>query len=132
MGKVPSAIFFKSAIIDGMSTLAAPPVPVVPAVREATPSQDAQRWDRAFARAAGAAPSDSNAVRLLLDAGENFPAWLDAIGKAERYILFESYLILNDSLGRAFAEALAAKAREGLRVCVIYDWLGSRGGAPLW
>jgi len=115
-----------------MSTVAAPAVPVVPAVRDATPSQDSQRWDRAFARAAGAAPSDSNAVRLLLDAAENFPAWLDAIGKEKRYILFESYLILDDRLGRAFAEALAAKARQGLRVCVIYDWLGSRGGAPLW
>jgi cardiolipin synthase len=116
-----------------MSTVVAPPAPpIVPPIRDSTPSQDSQRWDRAFARAAGAAPTHSNAVRLLLDAQENFPAWLDAIGKAERYILFESYLFLDDPLGRVFAEALAAKARQGLRVCVIYDWLGSRGGAPLW
>ena len=94
--------------------------------------QDSRRWDHAFARAAGAAPSDGNAVRLLLDAGENYPAWLDAIGKAQRYILFESYLILDDPLGRKFAEALAAKAREGLRVCVVVDWLGSLGGRALW
>ena len=105
---------------------------VPPSIRASAPDQDAQRWDRAFARAAGAAPSETNAVRLLLDAGENFPAWLDAIAKAERYILFESYLILDDAVGRAFAEALAAKAKAGLRVCLVYDWLGSRGGAPLW
>ncbi len=111
-----------------MSTIEA----VVPALRESAPSRDSERWDRAFARAAGAAPTDSNAVRLLLDARENFPAWLDAIGEAERYVLFESYLFLDDPLGQVFAEALAAKARQGLRVCVIYDWLGSRGGAPLW
>ena len=94
--------------------------------------QDAQRWDRAFARAAGAPPSDSNAVRLLLDASENFPAWLEAVANAERYILFESYLILDDPLGRRFAEALAAKARDGVRVCAIFDWLGSWGGRNLW
>ncbi len=93
---------------------------------------DSRRWDHAFARAAGAAPSDGNAVRLLLDAGENYPAWLDAIGDAQRYILFESYLILDDPLGRKFTEALAAKARAGLRVCVIVDWLGSLGGRTLW
>ena len=108
------------------------PVAIPPAEQKPPSARDAHRWDHAFARAAGAAPSDFNAVRLLLDAEENFPAWLDAIGKAERYILFESYLILDDPLGRAFAEVLAAKAREGLRVCVVYDWFGSRGGAPLW
>jgi cardiolipin synthase A/B len=93
---------------------------------------DAGRWDRAFARAAGSAPSDTNAVRLLLDAGENFPAWQDAIARAQHYILFESYIIAHDALGLAFVEALAAKARAGLRVCVIYDWLGSFGGGALW
>ena len=123
-----------SGIIRSMpSRLDPPPNPAItPPKPPSALRQDAQRWDHAFARAAGAAPSDSNAVRLLLDAEENFPAWLDALGKAERYILFESYLILDDPVGRAFAEALAAKAREGLRVCVVYDWLGSRGGAPLW
>jgi cardiolipin synthase len=69
---------------------------------------------------------------LLLDAGENYPAWLDAIGKAERYILFESYLIVNDPLGCAFAVALAARAKAGLRVCAVFDWLGSFGGRELW
>jgi cardiolipin synthase len=96
------------------------------------PVDDPARWDRAFARAAGAAPTDANTVRLLLDARENFPAWRVAIDRAERYILFESYLIVDDSLGRAFAEALAAKARAGLRVCVLFDWLGSYGGRALW
>ena len=95
-------------------------------------SQDAQRWDRAFARAAGSAPTDNNTVRLLIDAGENFPAWLDAIGKAERYILFESYLILDDSRGRMFTEALAAKAKAGVRVCALFDWLGSWRARHLW
>jgi cardiolipin synthase len=110
-----------------------PPIAsTAPLAQESAVSQDVQRWDRAFARAAGSAPSDFNSVRLLLDAGENYPSWLEAIGRAERYILFESYLILDDPLGRIFAEALAAKSREGLRVCALFDWLGSWGGRTLW
>ena len=99
---------------------------------ESVADQDARRWDHAFARAAGAGPSDANAVRMLLDAEENFPAWLEAIAKAERYILFESYLILNDPRGRMFADALAAKARAGVRVYAVFDWFGSLGGRALW
>jgi cardiolipin synthase len=104
----------------------------VPAAPPTARQQEFRRWDHAFARAAGAAPSDANAVRLLLDAAENYPAWLDAIGGAERYILFESYLILDDPLGQVFAQALQAKARSGVRVCAVFDWMGSLGGRALW
>ncbi len=90
------------------------------------------RADRAFARAAGSDPIDGNAVRLLCDAAENFPAWLAAIRDAERSILIESYVFANDEVGREFAEALAAKARAGVRVHVIYDWVGAFGAGALW
>ena len=69
--------------------------------------------DRAFARAAGSLPIDGNAVRLLQDASENYPAWLDAIRGAQHSILFENYIVDDDAVGREFAEALAAKARAG-------------------
>jgi len=88
--------------------------------------------DRAFARATGSPRIEGNAVRILRDAAENFPAWLDAIGRAERTILFESYLWADDDVGREFAAALSARARDGIRVCVIYDWLGSLGARDLW
>jgi cardiolipin synthase len=88
--------------------------------------------DRAFARATGAPLIAGNAVRLLYDAAENYPAWLAAIGEAERSILFESYLIDDDDVGREFIAALAAKARSGVRVRVLYDWLGSWGADRLW
>ncbi len=88
--------------------------------------------DRAFARATGSEPIDGNAVRLLQDATENFPAWLDAIRDAERSILFENYIIDDDEVGREFAAALAAKARAGIDVRVVYDWLGSRDAGALW
>jgi cardiolipin synthase len=86
-----------------------------------------QLADQAFSRTAGAPLIGGNAVRLLKDAAENFPAWLTAIGAAERSIFFESYIVGNDPTGREFRDALAAKARAGVRVYVLYDWLGSPG-----
>ena len=83
--------------------------------------------EQAFARSAGAPLVSGNGVRLLRNAAENYPAWLDAIRAAERYVYFESYIIWDDHAGALFAEALAAKAREGVRVRLIYDWLGAIG-----
>jgi cardiolipin synthase A/B len=83
--------------------------------------------NQAFSRAAGAPLVGGNCVRLLKDAEENYPAWLDAIKTAERYIHFESYIIHEDDAGWEFAHALAARAREGVRVRLVYDWLGAVG-----
>jgi cardiolipin synthase len=88
--------------------------------------------DRAFDRATGAQSIGGNAVRLLLDAAQNYPAWLSAIAGARRAILFESYIIDDDDVGRAFAAALAERARAGVRVLVVYDWLGSHRSDALW
>jgi cardiolipin synthase len=85
--------------------------------------------DQAFSRAAGAPLVPGNEIRLLRDAGENYPAWLEAIRSAQRTIHFETYVIHPDKVGNEFADALARKAREGVRVRVIYDWFGARGAA---
>lgn len=83
--------------------------------------------DQAFSRAAGAPLIEGNRIRLLKDAKENYPAWLDAIGEARRHIYFESYIIHEDDAGRTFGDALIAKAREGVRVRLVYDWMGGLG-----
>jgi cardiolipin synthase len=83
--------------------------------------------DQAFSRTAGAPLIEGNYVRLLKDARENYPAWLEAIHRAKRHIHFESYIIHEDAVGQEFAEALIAKAREGIRVRLIYDWMGGLG-----
>lgn len=107
------------------------PGPAVNPLLAQEPSSYPAFADRAFARAAGSEPIDGNAVRLLLDARENYPAWLEAIRGAGNSILFESYIIDDDDVGREFAEALAAKARAGVDVRVVYDWLGSRHAGAL-
>lgn len=83
--------------------------------------------DQAFSRAAGAPLVEGNSVRLLIDARENYPAWLDAIANAEHHINFESYIIHEDSAGWRFADALVTKAKEGVRVRLMYDWMGGFG-----
>ena len=68
-----------------------------------------------------------NAVRVLRNASENYPAWLDALGTARQRICFENYIFSDDATGRRFAAALAEAARRGGRVRVLYDWLGCLG-----
>ena len=85
--------------------------------------------NQAFSRAAGAPLTPGNSIRLLKNAQDNYPAWLDAIRAARRYIHFESYIIHEDATGATFADALIAKAQAGVRVRLIYDWLGGLGTA---
>lgn len=90
--------------------------------------------EQALARITGATPHGGNSVRLLKDADENYPAWLDAIRAARTRILFENYIIAEDETGQAFAAALAERAANGVRVYVLHDWLGclGRASARFW
>ena len=81
--------------------------------------------DQAFSRAAGAPLVEGNRVELLRDAQENYPPWLEAINTAQRWIHFESYIIHDDDCGREFAAALSAAAKRGVKVRVVYDWVGA-------
>ncbi len=83
--------------------------------------------EQALSRAAGAPLSTGNAVELLIDARANFDAWLEAIAGARHSILFGNYIFRNDATGREFISALAERARAGVAVCVLYDWLGCLG-----
>ncbi|HWS53427.1 MAG TPA: phospholipase D-like domain-containing protein [Pyrinomonadaceae bacterium] len=90
-------------------------------------SPQRQLVEQAYARATGAPLVLGNRVRLLKDAAENYPAWLECIAAAKSTIHFESYIIHEDDAGREFADALIAKAKEGVKVRLIYDWLGAVG-----
>lgn len=80
--------------------------------------------EHVFSRVSGTPLSEGNRLRLLQDAAENYPAWLEAIGAARDSIHFENYIFASDEVGRMFRDALAAKAREGVAVRVLYDWMG--------
>ncbi len=90
--------------------------------------------ERAFTRITGSDLVEGNSVRVLKDATENYPEWMEAIAGARSSILFESYIIHDDPVGREFAELMAEKARSGVRVLVMYDWVGALGSSSrtLW
>ena len=92
-------------------------------IREATP----RLADQIFSRTAGAHLVAGNSVRILLDAKENYPAWLEAIQKASRFVHFENYILHEDEAGERFAAAFIAKAKQGVPVRIIYDWIGCIG-----
>lgn len=83
--------------------------------------------EQALSRAAGAPLSTGNRVELLIDARANFDAWLEAITSAKRNILFGNYIFRDDAVGREFVAALAERARAGVKVCVLRDWMGCLG-----
>ena len=95
----------------------------------AASARESALLDRAFTRAAGAPLVDGNNVRLLKNAHENYPAWLEAIHSAREKIYFENYFVCDDQIGRQFAAAMAERARAGVHVCFVHDWLGSLGKA---
>ncbi|HKW02242.1 MAG TPA: phospholipase D-like domain-containing protein [Vicinamibacterales bacterium] len=80
--------------------------------------------DQMFSRASGARLREGNAIRLLKNAAENYPAWLEAIRTATRSIHVEMYIVHEDDQGRMFADALIAQAKAGVRVRLVYDWVG--------
>lgn len=89
--------------------------------------------ERAVSRAAGAPLVGGNAVRLLIDAEANYDAWMAAISGAKQAIYFENYIIATDATGRRFRDALTEKAREGVKVRVLQDWMGSMSaGRRFW
>ncbi len=80
--------------------------------------------EKAMDRSAGAVRIDGNHIRLNFDGPHTFERWIDAIEGARRFVHFENYVLRDDTTGRAFRDALAAKAEQGLEVRVLYDWVG--------
>jgi cardiolipin synthase A/B len=68
--------------------------------------------------------ADGSTVQLYKD-GEALHAWYEAIKSARQRVCLEMYIFASDETGRAFAELLCEKARQGVRVYVVFDSFGS-------
>ncbi|MDP1567652.1 MAG: phospholipase D-like domain-containing protein, partial [Polaromonas sp.] len=55
-----------------------------------------------------------------------FPSMLEAIRGARRSITFETYIYWSGDIGKQFADALTERARAGVQVHVLLDWVGSQ------
>lgn len=67
----------------------------------------------------------SNRAEVLSDGLEAFERIFSELEKARDHIHLEYYIIRDDSTGQRLKEILIRKAREGIRVRVIYDAVGS-------
>jgi cardiolipin synthase A/B len=81
---------------------------------------------RAISTLLGPTLLEGNRVTALYNGDAIFPAMLDAIGTARRTITFETFIYWKGEIGRRFAEALAERARAGVRVHVLLDWVGTQ------
>ena len=66
-----------------------------------------------------------NRAELLIDGEATFASIFAAIASAKKYVLVQFYIIHDDGLGGRLRDALIAKAREGVRCCVLFDEIGS-------
>ena len=78
----------------------------------------------------GPAIVPGNRIQALQNGDEIFPAMLQAIRSAQRTITFETYIYWSGHIGEQFAEALTERARAGVRVHLMLDWVGCAKISP--
>lgn len=74
---------------------------------------------------ASATVTAGNSIDIFTDGTSKFEALLSDIDNARNYILLQYYIIDDDNTGHRLASHLIAKARQGVAVRVIYDYIGS-------
>lgn len=80
----------------------------------------------AFVEALTQAPRrEGNRLMILRNGCEIFPAMLEAISSAKECIDFSTYIYWTGDIAPQFADALIAKASEGIEVNVLLDAQGS-------
>lgn len=66
-----------------------------------------------------------NRLEILNNGDEFYPSMLAAVEAAQTSITIEAYIYWAGTIGRRFAEALAAKARQGVSIKILLDAIGS-------
>ena len=73
----------------------------------------------------GPAIVGGNDVSALQNGQQIFPAMLRAIRSAQTSITFETFIYWSGETGETFSQALSERARAGVPVSVVIDWVGS-------
>ncbi len=68
--------------------------------------------------------TEGNHVDAYNNGEEIFPPMLEAIASAKNTINFETYIYWSGEVGQRFADALTDRAKAGVRVNIIIDWVG--------
>lgn len=86
---------------------------------------DSPQFPRTLGHLLGPPLVGGNRVEALVNGDRIFPAMLAAIDAARHSITLETYIYWSGEIGRRFATALAERARAGVKVHVLLDWVGS-------
>jgi len=68
---------------------------------------------------------EGNAIEILNNGDEFYPAMLKAIDQAQSSVTIEAYIYWAGDIGKRFAHALAARAKAGIGVKILLDAVGS-------
>jgi cardiolipin synthase len=88
--------------------------------------QRKQRLRRRMERLIGIAATEGNLLTPLRNGDEIFPAMLGAVRGARHTIDMMTFVYWRGEIARQFAEALAERARAGVRVRLLLDGFGAR------
>jgi cardiolipin synthase len=88
------------------------------------------QFEREMGALLGPAILADKTITALQNGDETFPAMLKAIRAAESTINFETYIYWLGRTGEEFAQARIERARVGVKVHLMLDWLGSEKMAP--
>ncbi len=85
-----------------------------------------QWWRRRLEALLGVPATDGNSIDILRNGDEIFGSMLDGIEQATRSIDFLTFVFWKGAITDRFTEALAERARAGVRVRILLDTLGAR------
>jgi cardiolipin synthase A/B len=89
-----------------------------------------RQFEREMGTLLGPAILADNKITALQNGDEIFPAMLKSIRAAQYTINFETYIYWSGRTGEEFAQALTERARAGVKVHLMLDWLGSEKMTP--
>ena len=92
---------------------------------EELPSLLAADCGRALAAAGAPAPTACNRVTFVSMGDEAYEAVISLVSSAKDHVHAQFFILDADVVGKRFIQALAAKAREGVRVRLLLDAVGS-------
>jgi cardiolipin synthase len=92
---------------------------------EELPTVIGERCGRVLLAAGTPPPTEGNRVTFLRSGDEAYEAILSLIGSARDHLHAQFFILDVDPVGRRFIQALAARAREGIRVRLLLDAVGS-------
>jgi cardiolipin synthase len=87
---------------------------------------DSPQFARTMGAMLGPPLAAGNRAEVLLNGDQIFPSMLEAIGQARKTITFETFIYWSGEVGKKFADALSQRARQGVKVHVLLDWVGSQ------